>query len=423
MKILVVGNGGREHALCWQLRRSKHQLELFCAPGNGGIASLAQLVPINVDEIDKMVSFALEEQIDLTIVGPEAPLAAGIVDVFQAHGLKIFGPTKKAAEIESSKAFAKSIMDKYQIPTAAYQVFTDQDAAINFVRDKGAPIVIKADGIAAGKGVVVAQTLDQAIDAVKHIFTKYANGGGQVLIEEYLEGEELSLMAFVDGETVIPMQTSQDHKQVFDQDQGPNTGGMGAYSPVPQFDESLVETAVQQILIPTAKGMVQEGRHFTGILYAGLIITENGPKVIEFNARFGDPEAQVVIPRMKSDLLDVILACVNHNLDKVQIEWIDNAVVTIVLASPGYPGICTTGTIIKGLESLGSNDQVKVFHGGTVINQDQLYTAGGRVLSITGFGNDLFQARNCAYESIKKISFPGMHYRKDICAKALACYL
>lgn len=423
MKILVIGSGGREHTLCWQLRKSKHQLELFCAPGNGGIATCAQLVPINMDETTKLLNFALDEQIDLTIVGPEAPLAAGIVDIFKANGLKIFGPTQKAAEIESSKAFAKRIMDKYQIPTAAYQVFTEEAAAINFVREKGAPIVIKADGIAAGKGVVVAQTLEQAIDAVRLIFTEYAAGGGQVLIEEFLEGEELSLMAFVDGETVVPMQTAQDHKQVFDLDQGPNTGGMGAYSPVPQFDDSLVETAVQQVLIPAAKGMVKEGRHFTGVLYAGLIITKTGPKVIEFNARFGDPEAQVVLPRMKTDLLNVILACVNHKLDQVQIEWAADAVVTIVLASPGYPGTYTSGSLIKGLDSVNGSDQVVVFHSGTARSNCQFYTAGGRVLSVTGFGNDLDQARNCAYEAIEQINFSGMHYRKDICTKALACYL
>lgn len=421
MRVLVIGSGGREHTICWKLQQSHRQVELFCAPGNAGIAQVAKCVPIAVDDLVALRNFALKECIDLTVVGPEAPLAAGIVDLFQASGLTVFGPTKAAAAIESSKAFAKNLMYKYQIPTAKYQVFTDHVQALAYVHEQGAPIVIKANGLAAGKGVVVATNIAEAVEALENIF---AQPNQTVVIEECLVGEELSLMAFVDHETVVPMVLAQDHKRVFDQDQGPNTGGMGAYSPCPQFDATIVETAMELVLVPATKAMIAEGCPFTGILYAGLMVTDSGIKVIEFNARFGDPETQVVLPRLETDLLDVFLACVDHKLVDLDIKWRDYAAVTIVLASPGYPGNYPTGTAITGLDSLGaaaSADEVHVFHSGTANNADQtgFVTAGGRVLAITGLGADFLQARQRAYQAIAQINFPGMHYRTDIGAKAL----
>lgn len=423
MRVLVVGSGGREHTILWKLSQSKTKLRLFCAPGNGGIGELAQLVPIKVNEIAKLKDFALKEKIDLTVVGPELPLAMGIVDQFQSAGLQIFGPSKKAAEIESSKSFAKDLMNKYHIPTAAYKVFTDEKAAVDFIKKIGTPVVVKADGLAAGKGVVVTHEpheLELAVQAVKQVFLNRDSKSNQqkVVIEEFLEGEELSLMAFVDGETVIPMQTAQDHKRIFDQDRGPNTGGMGAYSPVPQFSDDMIEKAVETVLIPTAKALVNEGRSFTGVLYAGLMITELGTKVIEFNARFGDPETQVVLPRMDSDLFEVLMACVNHKLPQLsEIRWNQQAVVAVVLASQGYPGKYTTGKQVFGLETI-SNNNIMAFHSGTAISQDKVFTSGGRVLAVTALGNDLATARQQAYLATAKIRFDGMHYRKDIAAKA-----
>lgn len=423
MKVLVVGSGGREHAILWKLSQSKTKLKLFCAPGNGGISEIAQLVPIKVNEIEKLKEFALKEKIDLTVVGPELPLAMGIVDEFQSAGLKIFGPRKKAAEIESSKSFAKDLMNKYHIPTAAYRVFTDEKAAVDFVKQIGTPVVVKANGLAAGKGVIVASEpheLKLAVQAVKQVFHNHDSKLNQqkVVIEEFLEGEELSLMAFVDGETVIPMQTAQDHKRIFDQDRGPNTGGMGAYSPVPQFSEEMIEKAVKSVLIPTARALVKEGRSFTGVLYAGLMITESGIKVIEFNARFGDPETQVVLPRMDSDLFKVLMACADHNLSQLAaINWNKQAVIAVVLASQGYPGKYSTGKQIYGLEEI-TNDNIMAFHSGTAKSQDAIFTSGGRVLAVTAKGNDLATARRQAYLAAGKIEFDGIHYRKDIGAKA-----
>lgn len=417
MKILVVGSGGREHALCWKLKQSPQVEKVYCAPGNGGTRLVAENVPISEKQISELVKFVQQEQIDLTVVGPEEPLAHGIVDQFRAQGLKIFGPTKAAAIIEGSKAFAKDLMARYKIPTADYRVFSNAKEALAYLNEIGVPIVIKADGLAAGKGVVVAFNMDDAVAAVNQVFSSGTHQ--KVVIEEYLEGEELSLMAFVDGETVIPMPLAQDHKQAFDGDLGPNTGGMGAYSPVPHFSQAFIDQAVEQVLKPTAKAMLAENRAFTGVLYAGLMITEKGLKVIEFNARFGDPETQVILPRLAGDLVDILLACVNHQLDQIEINWNEQAALTVVLASPGYPGPYPTGNEITGLEALAKFDDLEVFHAGTVYDGNCIKTAGGRVLAVTGLADSLEQAQNRAYQGIHHLNFYGMHYRSDIGNKAI----
>jgi len=416
MRVLVVGGGGREHAICWKLKKDNPEIELFCAPGNGGTAQVAVPVAVDAEDIHKLLDFALNQKIDLTVVGPELPLSLGIVDLFQAAGLKIFGPSKLAAEIESSKAFAKDLMKRYGIPTAAYQVFSDEQAALDYINSVGVPLVVKADGLAAGKGVVVCRDREQAVAAVRECFQTHP----KVIIEEFLTGEELSLMAFVDGTTVVPMAPAQDHKQVYDGDRGPNTGGMGAYSPLPHIDQSVIEAAVNKVLIPAAEALVRENRSFTGVLYAGLMLTEQGLKVIEFNARFGDPEAQVVLPRMEADLLEIMLACVEHRLDQAaEITWSRNAVVGVVLASCGYPGPYPTGKVIYGVEQAEARSGAAVFHAGTTLKQNQLATAGGRVLTVVGQGADLKQAQNLVYAAVGDISFDGMHFRRDIADKAL----
>ncbi len=417
MRVLVVGSGGREHTICWKLRQDHPEIELFCAPGNGGIASLATLVKIRDSEIDQLVEFALDQKIDLTIVGPELPLSLGIVDRFQAAGLKIFGPTKSAAMIESSKAFAKELMVRYEIPTAYYQVFTDRDTALDFVRTAEYPLVVKVDGLAAGKGVFICNDYEAALEAIKIGF----NNNNKLIVEEFLVGEEISLMAFVSGETVVPMQAAQDHKQVFDGDQGPNTGGMGAYSPLPHISPEIITNAINEIVIPTAKALVTEGRSFTGILYAGLILTANGVKVIEFNARFGDPEAQVILPRMKTDLLSVLFASLEGKLDSIPpISWDNNSMVAVVTASQGYPGDCVTGKLISGLSEAIKRPGINLFHSGTELSDIGYLTAGGRVLAVVGSGVDLQIARKNAYAALDDIDFAGMHFRQDIAAKALA---
>lgn len=417
MRVLVVGGGGREHAICWKLKQDHPELELFCAPGNGGIAAIATVIPIKVTEIDLLLGFAKQERIDLTIIGPELPLSLGIVDLFQEAGLKVFGPTRRAAEIETSKAFAKDFMARHGIPTAAYHVFTHLEAAVKHVEESPTPIVVKADGLAAGKGVVVCSTRRQAAEAVRASFASNT----KVVIEEYLAGEELSLMAFVDGETVVPMPPAQDHKRVFDHDQGPNTGGMGAYSPIPHMGEDIVQEALDKILTPAAKALAAEGRSFTGVLYAGLMLTETDLKVIEFNARFGDPETQVVLPCLDSDLLSIVSACAEHRLaSHPAVKWSQNSAVAVVLASGGYPDLYETGKPISGVAEACADSQVLIFHAGTMFEQGQLVTAGGRVLAAVGLDTDLKQARQRAYGALSQIRFDNMHYRTDIAAKALA---
>ncbi|GAA0362312.1 phosphoribosylamine--glycine ligase [Bacillus horti] len=423
MKVLVIGQGGREHTICWKLKQSNKVSEVYCAPGNGGIGSIAEIVPIKESQVNELIQFVQEKQIDLTFVGPEQPLTEGIVDQFEKAGLKIYGPHQSAAVIEGSKSFAKELMKKYHIPTATYEVFTTENDAIRYLEQEQtkAPIVIKADGLAAGKGVVVAQTMEEAKQAVHDMMgeAKFGEAGYQVVIEEFLQGEELSLMAFVDGETVLPMVPAQDHKPVFDGDEGPNTGGMGAYSPVPQFGEKDVEQAVKTILLPTAKAMVAEGKPFRGILYAGLMMTAEGAKVIEFNARFGDPETQVILPRLETDLVEVIEASLDGTLHKLELEWSEDNVVTVVLASPGYPQDYPKGLEITGVEKAQEQENVFLFHAGTKLEKESLVTSGGRVINVTAKGSSLKETREKVYKAVDLIKFEGVHYRKDIAQKAM----
>lgn len=421
MKVLVIGQGGREHALVWKLKQSPRVDKVYCAPGNGGIAQLAEIVPFQEDDIKPLIHFVKEEGIDLTIVGPENPLLEGIVNQFEREGLPIYGPRKEAALIEGSKAFAKKLMKKYAIPTAAYEVFTTPEAAFEYLEQQTAPVVVKADGLAAGKGVIVAETIAEAKQAVQDMMTgaRFGDAGRTIVIEEFLNGEELSLMAFVEGQTVVPMVPAQDHKPVWDGDKGPNTGGMGAYSPVPHMTEKQVQEAVDTILKPTAEALVREGRPFTGILYAGLMMTEEGPKVIEFNARFGDPETQVVLPRLKTDLVDIIEASFTHQLADIRMEWSAEAAVTVVAASEGYPGTYPQGRIITGTEEWSEEKDVLIFHAGTRRVEGELLTSGGRVLAVTGLNTDLASAQEKAYRVLQSIHFEGMHYRQDIGNKAL----
>lgn len=419
MKVLVVGNGGREHAIIWKLIESPKVDKIFCAPGNGGIQELAECVDIAVTDIEGLVHFAKEAGVDLTVVGPEVPLLLGIVDRFKEEGLPIFGPGKMAAHIEGSKRFAKEIMKKYDIPTADFQSFTESSEAIEYIRRKGAPIVIKADGLAAGKGVVVANTVEEAEKAVIHAMDEKAFGdaGREIVVEEYLSGQEISLMAFMDGKTVKPMVVAQDHKPVFDHDKGPNTGGMGAYSPVPQIPEELVNEAIQTILLPMQQAFKEEGIEYKGVLYAGLMMTKNGPKVIEFNARFGDPETQVVLPRLKTDLVEIMEAVICGKLSEQEIVWRDEASVCVIMASGGYPGTYQKGISIQGLENRVSDTMV--FHSGTVRSGEEWLTSGGRVLGVTAWGKSIQEAQTRAYERVKQILFKHAHYRKDIAKKAL----
>lgn len=419
MRILVIGSGGREHALCWKLKQDHDVSEVFCAPGNGGIAQTATRVDIPVSDFDNLVQFVETNGIDYTVVGPEQPLMDGIVDFFRDRGLPIFGPNRRAALVEGSKSYAKQLMVKYGIPTATYETFTDFAQARDYVHKVSAPIVVKANGLAAGKGVVVAQTVSEAEQALERIMVDRALGeaGHEVVIEEYLQGEELSLMAFVSGRTVLPMVVSQDHKQVYDGDKGPNTGGMGAYSPVPQIAETVVDQAMQDILRPMANGMVEEGLDFRGVLYAGLMVTEDGPKVIEFNVRFGDPETQVVLPRLKSDLLPVLKATSEGTLERVTLDWTERAALCVVLASGGYPGAYKKGVPITGLSAL--PEDVFAFHAGTELEHNQFVTSGGRVLGVIALGDNLRQAQKHVYKQLQNIKFKRMHYRRDIGDKAL----
>lgn len=423
MDILVIGGGGREHAIVWALNKSKKAGRIYCAPGNAGIGQIAECVPIAVNEFDKLTAFAAEKKVGLVVVGPDDPLADGIVDAFEAKEIPVFGPRKNAAEIEGSKTFMKDLLRKYNIPTAAYEKFDSYEAALAYLNTKSAPIVIKADGLAAGKGVTVAHSMEEAHQALKDIMvTKvFGESGAQVVIEQFLEGQEMSILSFVDGETVRPMPAAQDHKQVFDGDRGPNTGGMGTYSPLPHIDPAIIEHAIEHIIKPTAKAMVAEGRPFRGVLFAGLMIQPDGtPTTIEFNARFGDPETQVVLPRLKSDLLDIFLAAVNGTLGEVDIEWSPEAAVCVVLASGGYPASYPKGLPIAGLEQAASEKDAIVFHAGTALSSDgQFVTNGGRVLGVVGLGADIAEARTKAYEQAEVITFSGKQNRTDIAAKAL----
>lgn len=418
MKVLVIGRGGREHAICKKVKESKLVETVYCAPGNGGIQEDAVLVPISETNFSKLIAFAKENQIDLTIVGPEDPLTAGIVDEFQAAGLNVFGPKKSAAIIEGSKAFAKELMKNYNIPTASYETFEQFEEAKKYIEKHGAPVVIKADGLAAGKGVIVALTLEEALAGLEEMMVnqKFGEASTKVVIEEFLQGEEFSLMAFVNGEKVYPMVIAQDHKRAFDGDQGPNTGGMGAYSPVPQIPQAEVERAVKEILLPTASALVKEERSFCGILYAGLILTKNGPKVIEFNARFGDPETQIVLSRLDSDLVQVILDLMEGT--DPEITWKDESVIGVVLASKGYPDAYQKSLPIPDLTRLVPS--TSVFHAGTEYTEEHaLVSNGGRVLLVTAKGDDLQKAFDQVYDEMNKLQSSDFFYRSDIGSKAL----
>lgn len=421
MKVLVVGGGGREHTLCWKIAQSPLVEKIYCAPGNPGIAELAECVHIGADEIDALCDFAKAEAIDLTVVGPEVPLTMGIVDTFQAAGLDVFGPNKAAAQIEGSKGFSKDLMAKYNIPTADYQSFTDHAAAVAYIKQQGAPIVVKADGLAAGKGVIVAMSEAQAISAVDDIMLDKVFGaaGASVVIEEFMDGEEASFFAFTDGKNILPLASSQDHKRAFDGDDGPNTGGMGAYSPAPVVTAELHDVIVETIVKPTIAGMAADGCPYSGILYVGLMIKDGKPRVVEYNARFGDPEAQPLLMRMKSDIVPVLQACARGELQQDSIEWHDKAAVCVVMASGGYPASFEKGLPISGLAAAAQIDDLMVFHAGTSLKDGQIVNHGGRVLGVTGLGNTVKLAIDKAYTGVAAIDWEKVHYRKDIGARAL----
>ena len=421
MKVLVIGGGGREHTIVWKLSQSSKVDKIYCCPGNAGISEIAECINIDDNNFEAVANFVKYEGVDLTIVGPEAPLSKGIVDVFERNGRKILGPNSKAAQLEGSKVFSKDLMKRYGIPTAEYKVFTSYLHAEDYVRMKGAPIVIKADGLAAGKGVIMAKTVDEAIAGLKLIMKDKAFGeaGNRVVVEECLDGEEASFMAFTDGKTILPMVSSQDHKRVFDGDQGPNTGGMGAYSPAPVITPELESVIMEKIMRPTVNGLQSEGIKYKGILYAGLMIKDNKPYTLEFNCRLGDPETQPVLSRLKTDLTDIALAIADERLSGINLEWKPEVSVCVVAASKGYPGAYEKGKVIKGLDDAGKMDDVVVFHAGTAFNKNKIVTAGGRVLGVTALGKDIKDAKEKAYKAIEKIHFSGMHYRKDIADRAI----
>jgi len=415
LKVLVIGSGAREHTLVWKIAQSPRVKEIYTTPGNAGTALLAHNVPINAADIEALLKFAQENQIDLTVVGPEAPLAAGIVDRFTAAGFRTFGASKAAAEIESSKVFAKELMTKYQIPSARSVTFTDYQKAKEYVKQQQPPIVVKANGLAAGKGVVVAASIDEALVALESFMRAKTLGpaADRVLVEECLTGREMSAFAFTDTRAVVPLVPACDYKRVFDGDKGPNTGGMGSYSPPPFFNDTLGEKIQKTVMKPVVEAMSKEGRPYTGILYGGLMVRNGNLKVLEFNARFGDPETQVVLPRLKTDLVEIMEAVVNKQLDRITIEWHDDACVGVVMASGGYPGSYRTGFPIEGLDKM--DKDVMVFHAGTARdNEGRTVTAGGRVLTVTAMGKNLDEARRKVYDNIGRIHFEGAHYRKDI---------
>ena len=420
MKLLVIGSGGREHALAWKLAQSHKVATVFVAPGNAGTAPEPKLQNLPLTAHTDLIDFCRKENVAFTIIGPEAPLAAGIVDDFRAAGLSVFGPTRAAAQLESSKDFAKAFMKRHGIPTAGYQTFDNAQQAHDYVDAKGAPIVIKADGLAAGKGVIVAMTLAEAHAAIDDMLlgNKMGNAGARVVIEDFLQGEEASFIVMADGENVLPMATSQDHKRLLDGDLGPNTGGMGAYSPAPIVTPEVYQRAMEEIILPTVRGMREEGHEFTGFLYAGLMIDADGtPYTVEFNCRFGDPETQPIMSRLDSDLVDLIQAALDRKLDTAKAEWKAQSAVGVVLASEGYPERSNKNYIIEGIEA--ANHIGKVFHAGTAADADHTFTNGGRVLCVVGLGDDLAAAKQQAYRAVAEIDFPGMQYRRDIADKAL----
>ena len=414
IKILVIGGGGREHTLVWKLAQSPKVKEIYAAPGNAGTAKIANNLDIKPDDIEKLAKTAAAEKIDLTVVGPEAPLAEGIADQFLIRGLQIFGPTRQATEIESSKVFSKALMQKYNIPCAKSVSFSDYNKAKDYVKQQRPPIVVKADGLAAGKGVILAESVPKALEALALIMEEKAFGsaGDRVIIEEYLSGREMSTFAFSDGHTVVPMNSACDYKPAYDGNKGPNTGGMGSYSPPPFLNPTLAKTVGEKIMEPTVEAMHNEGRAYRGVLYGGLMIADSQPKVLEFNARFGDPEAQVTLPLLKTDLVDIMLAVNDNKLGNLKVEWSRDACVGVVMASGGYPGSYKTGFAISGLDDI--DKDIVVFHAGTKLEDGKVVTSGGRVLTVVARGKSLAEAREKVYNNISRIDFQGCHYRRDI---------
>ncbi len=423
MKVLVIGSGGREHALCWKIAQSKRVKKVFCAPGNAGTAEVGENINIKADDLEGLLNFAKKENIDLTCVGPEIPLVLGIIDKFLKEGLRIFGPSKNTALLEGSKIYAKHIMKKYGVPTADFEVFDDPKKACEFVRSKGgAPLVVKADGLAAGKGVTVCHTIEEAEGAIENAMVKkiFGEAGARLMIEETLFGEEASILIISDGKNAVPLASSQDHKRIFDDDKGANTGGMGAYSPAPIITKALFDKIMDEVIDPVISGMEKEGNPYKGVLYAGIMLTDEGPKVLEFNVRFGDPETQAMFPRMKSDLVEFMEYSISGDLHGKQIEWDERACVCVVLASGGYPGSYQKGKIITGLDYFRGKKDTLLFHAGTKRENNNILTNGGRVLNIVGLGDNIKNAIDKAYDGIGKVNFGGMHYRKDIGYKALS---
>lgn len=423
MKILLIGGGGREHALAWKLAQSPKVETILAAPGNPGIAELpkCECIALSLDDLEKVADFAEDNGVELTVVGPEATLVAGIADVFKRRGLPVFGPSKAAAQLEGSKAFSKELMAKYDIPTAFFKVCEDIETAKAYVEEKGAPIVVKADGLAAGKGVVVAMTKEEALEAIDDMMAdqKFGNAGARVVLEEFMEGEEASLLAFTDGKTVVPMIAAQDHKRIFDNDEGPNTGGMGTYAPAPVMTDVLRLKATERVLKPVVAAMAEEGTPYQGCLYAGLMINGDSVKVVEFNCRFGDPETQVILPLLDGDLAEIMLACATGTLDEVEVAWSDKAAVCVVMASGGYPGSYENGKEITGLAEANADEATVVFHAGTKAVDGKIVTAGGRVLGVTSVDKNIRDARDRAYAAVEKIKFDQVFYRKDIAWRAL----
>jgi len=421
MKVLVVGSGGREHSLCWAIAKSPLCDKLFCAPGNAGIAGVADCIPVGAEDLDGIVRFATNNNIDFVVVGPEAPLVAGLVDRLDVAGIKAFGPKAEAAEIEGSKCFMKDLLERYGIPSGYFNRFDEPEAAKSFIHAKGAPIVVKADGLAAGKGVILCRSTNEAFAAIDHIMTERAFGeaGDEVLVEEFLKGEEASFFALVDGNTAVPLVSAQDHKPAYDGDEGPNTGGMGAYTPAPVVTPELADTIMETIITPVIEAMAAEDRPYKGVLYAGLMITEDGPKVLEFNARFGDPECQPLMMRLKSDFLEALLACADGTLDRIELEWHDETALTVVMATQGYPGKYENGSEIRGLDALEDMDGVAVFHAGTKADGGRILAHGGRVLGITARGTSVAEAQKRAYEAVDRIDWPEGFCRRDIGWRAL----
>lgn len=422
MNILVIGSGGREHAIVWCAAKSRHADKIYCAPGNAGTSVKAENVDIKVDDIKGLLKFAKEKKIGLTIVGPEIPLVAGIVDLFESAGLKVFGPNKAGAQMEGSKAFTKNLFKKYKIPTADFGEFDNSADAFEYIKmHKKYPLVVKADGLAAGKGVFIALNQEEAYGAVRDIMDDriFGGAGEKIVIEEFLEGEEASIIAFTDGETVLALPASQDHKRIFDNDLGPNTGGMGAYAPAPLIDAAMAEKIKNEILLPTVRALRSEGIIYKGILYAGIMMTKDGPKVLEYNVRFGDPETQALLPLLKTDLIEICLASAEGRLKDIKLEIEDKAAINVVLASEGYPGNYEKGKEITGLNAFDNMDDVMVFHAGTAVKNGKVVTAGGRVLNITAVAKDIKSAIDKVYKNIDKVHFEGVYYRKDVGKKAL----